>query len=157
MIGMDPLKDISGITVYGDSFEENRGAAIEHGTFPVSHLTTLIKASEQQETKSYAGCTLHRWNDKKKGGKSAACFYDARTVVLGKDYVDLESAIDVLAGRKPSLSKGGKLTIPEVPAGTCVWVHGTDPRGEMRERADNAILKKVANPNFFRRHVGGRR
>ena len=22
---------------------------------------------------------------------------------------------------------------------------------------DNAILKKVANPNFFRRHVGGRR
>jgi len=108
-LGLDPIKDITGVTVYGSINAPQKGVVIVNGTLDVEKLSKLAQSQSKSSTSEYEGLTIIGWKGWK-GEMKSGCFYDANTLVMSKDIDSLKAAIDVLAGKAKNISKGGCIT-----------------------------------------------
>jgi hypothetical protein len=101
-IGVNPLTDISGITVYNTSFEKDVAAVIIYATVDQNLLTNALSQNRDYKEVAYGQHTLLFWTDNNDGKQKTGCFYGPGVVVMADKEATLKMAVDVLDGAKPA-------------------------------------------------------
>lgn len=112
LLGVDPLKDISGITLFGREVTGNRGTALISGALNAQAITKQLSTYPQYATKTYGKMNLQSWTDKTTNRPLWACFYTTRLLILGSDESSILNATATLGGSKPSLVTGKSVLLP---------------------------------------------
>lgn len=114
MLGMNPLKDVNGVTCYGAKHGKP-GITVIAGNLNKDRLLGLTKALPGRETKKHGDREIHAW---KKGSKSiAAAFQSDNVLILASSVDEVAAALDVLDGEASALAADGPLG-GNIPAGT---------------------------------------
>ena len=116
LLGLDPLKDLSSITIYGNETTGNHGVALISGNLNGRTITKQLSAYPQYRTKTSGKLLLHTWQDKSTGRPLWAVFHTQRQMILASDEASLLAADSTLDGNSPSLARGKAPLLP-IPAG----------------------------------------
>lgn len=120
LLGVDPLKDISSLTLFGNEVTGNKGVALISGSLSSKQIARQFSTYPQYHTKKNGQLTLHTWQDKTSGKPLWACFYNSHQLILSSDEFSLVNTAWVLDGDRPSLanSKTTALPFPAVQPGS---------------------------------------
>jgi hypothetical protein len=152
--GIDPRKDLHGITLYGTDTVKGHGVAIVFTK--VNHEPLLEKAKNASDHKvtRHGRVEIHSWTHKE-GPKThsygdhtlAGAFYKADVIILGSSVELVGSAIDVLNGRSPGI------TDPKSPLGGHVYPGSTVLARaiQLPEAPDCPVIKDIVS---FRIAIG---
>jgi hypothetical protein len=108
MIGMDPRKDLHGITVYGKELDKRKGVLILHADVNQQLLKEkAAKAPEHKVTKN-GDYQLHSWVMKSRHGTQTivGAFFKPNILVFGVSSDAVAAALGVLAGKSPGIAEG---------------------------------------------------
>ena len=124
LLGVDPLKALANITLYGEETTGNRGVAIVRGTFPSKVLISRLSTYQEYATRKTAGATVHTWKDRASGATMNACLYSTGLLVITSDNTSMDSALGIFKGSRPSLEsvKNPALAIPSSVTGAFLTV-----------------------------------
>ena len=106
MIGMDPRKDLHGVTVYGKDFDKRKGVLILHADVNQKLLKEkAAKAPDHKVTKS-GDYELHSWTMKCKQGTQTVtgAWFKPNVMVFGGSQDAVKAALDVLAGNASGIT-----------------------------------------------------
>lgn len=119
MIGMDPTKDLHGMTFYGSELGKPAGVGIVHGKFDVRRLLSLAAGIPNHKSDRHGSTELHIWTIKSHhGSHTVAVAFKGDEQLVAADSVDrLRAALDVLGGAAPSLPADGPMA-GNIPPGT---------------------------------------
>jgi hypothetical protein len=127
ILQFDPRKDLTGVTMYGQSREPSAAVAVFSGTFNVPQLVTLLKANPSYESAAHGGNTIHSWVDEKKPGeRSYGCAHSGK-ILIGQGLPMLKEALDVLDGKHAALDAAA--SFGELPVKEPFFMAGTDLPG----------------------------
>ncbi|MDB5292482.1 MAG: hypothetical protein JWL69_3723 [Phycisphaerales bacterium] len=121
VIGIDPVHDIHGITVYGTSYAPDNGVAVIRGKVDRQKLVGLIKNMPGYRVETTGSREIHYWTEGGQPGghdadrpakTSAGAFFGDDTVVIGPGGKPVIAALDVLEGKSPALAKDSPLAVP---------------------------------------------
>jgi|GEM_PF-661897 len=98
MFGLQPLKDVSGVTLFGDG-EAGHSVALIDGAFDRAHLEDVFRGAANYLPASHAGFSIHSWDDK--GVRQHAAFGSNTLLVFSRQEGALREALDVLAANAP--------------------------------------------------------
>lgn len=120
LLGVDPLKDISSLTLFGNEVTGNRGVALISGSLKAKQISSLFSTYPKYSTKKNGRLTLQTWLDKSTNKPLWASFYNSRQLILSSDEYSLLNTAWVLDGEKPNLgaSKTSTLPFPAVQPGS---------------------------------------
>jgi hypothetical protein len=112
MVGMDPRKDLHGITVYGKDTNKEHGVMIVHANVNQKLLLQMVAKAADHKATAYGSYELHSWTHK--GGKKEShtvvgTFYKPNIMVFAGSDGAVKAALDVLDG------KAGGITGRESP------------------------------------------
>jgi hypothetical protein len=113
-IGVDPLTDVSGVTVYNTSFEKDVAAILIHARVDQAMLTNALAQNRDFKQSGYNKHTLLSWTDNNDGKHKTGCFYADGLVLMADKEETLKMAVDVLDGAKPA---GSPLVKPPAAGG----------------------------------------
>jgi hypothetical protein len=103
-LGVDPLTDINGVTVYNNSFEKDVAAILIHGRIAPGPIQAALGNNADYKETAYNNHALLSWTDNNDGKHKNGCFYAPGLVLMADQEGTLKMAIDVLDGRKPAES-----------------------------------------------------
>ncbi|MEI6564324.1 MAG: hypothetical protein WCO42_08495 [bacterium] len=112
LLGVDPLKDIASLTLFGNEVSGNRGVALISGSLNSKQITSQFSTYSQYTTKKNGRLTLQTWVDKGSGKPLWASFYSSRQLILASDEFSLVNAAWVLDGDRPNLAASKNATLP---------------------------------------------
>ena len=112
LLGVDPLKDLTAITLYGREVTGNRGTALISGSLNPKTITQQFSTYPKYATKTYGKLNLQTWMDKSTGRPLWACFYTTRLLILASDESSILDATATLGGAKPNLATGRAVVLP---------------------------------------------
>lgn len=114
LLGADPLKAISNITLYGEELTGNRGVALVSGSINARAVAARLATYPSYVRGKTAGSVVHRWKDPASGAGLNACLYESGLLVITSDDASMDSALGTLGGALPSLAsrKTPVLAIP---------------------------------------------
>jgi len=120
LIGMDPRKDLHGITLYGSQIGKEEGVLIVFADVDQKLLTEKVKKARGYESSTYGSYELHSWTHKDHRGERpvTGAFYKDKGMVFSGSEAEVKAALDVMDGEKPGLTC--EVLAAEVPAGTTV-------------------------------------
>lgn len=120
LLGIDPLKDIASLTLFGNEVTGNRGVALISGSLNSKQITKQFSTYPQYSTKKNGRLTVQTWLDKGSNKPLWASFYSSRQLILASDEFSLLNSAWVLDGDKPNLTTGKStgLAFPAVPPGS---------------------------------------
>jgi hypothetical protein len=120
LLGVDPLKDIASLTLFGNEVTGNRGVALINGSLNSKQITQQFSTYPKYSTKKNGRLTVQTWADKTSGKPLWASFYNSRQLILASDEFSLLNSAWVLDGEKPNLaaSKTTSLPFPAVQPGS---------------------------------------
>ena len=120
LLGVDPLKDLCGITLYGNETTGSRGVALFNGSLNHRAITRQFSSYPQYRTKTAGKLALHTWLDKNTGRPLWAAFQTTRELVLTTDEPSLLAATATITGSRPSLTtwKTQPFPLPATQDGT---------------------------------------
>jgi hypothetical protein len=120
LLGVDPLKALSNITLYGEEISGSRGVAIIRGAIPAKALITRLSSYPEYTTRKLSGYTIHKWKDRASGTTMDACIYSSSMFIIASDDNAMNSALGTLDRSIPNLGslKNPTLAIPLPLAGT---------------------------------------
>lgn len=120
LLGVDPLKDISSLTLFGNQVTGDKGVALISGSLNAKQMTRQFSTYPKYTTKKSGKLTLQTWTDKTSGKPLWASFYNSRQLILSSDEFSLINTAWVLDGDKPNLasSKAGSLPFPAAQPGS---------------------------------------
>ncbi len=114
LLGVDPLRDLRQVTLYGEDVTGNRGVALISGRLKADTITRSLSAYPQYRSAPWGSWTLHKWRDRSSGQEMNACLYSSSLLVIGSDESGVAGALNVLGGVKPNAIKGGsRLVFPQ--------------------------------------------
>ncbi len=112
-LGMNPMQDLLGVTLYATQYEGDFGVVIFHvRKADQAKLTAELKAKHADvKTADYNGHTLHTWteNGHGKSMEIAGAFVKDNLIVVGADASHVKAAIDVIDGKRPGLTADSEL------------------------------------------------
>lgn len=108
-IGINPLTDISGVTIYNTSFEKDVAAVIFYARVEPVLLTSLLANNPDYKQEAHGKHTLHCWTDPNDGKRKNGCFWGEGVVVMGDRIETLKAALDVLDGK----TRGGSALVKQ--------------------------------------------
>ena len=120
LLGVDPLKALTSITLSGEEITGNRGVAVIRGAIPAKALITRLSSYPEYTTRKTSGATIHKWKDRASGASMNACLFSSGLLLIASDDAAMNSALGILNGSRPNLGtiKNPALTIPVPIAGT---------------------------------------
>lgn len=101
-IGINPLTDITGVTVYNDSFEKDVAGLIIYANYDKNLLINAIGNNPNYKEQDHGAHKLSTWTDANDGKAKAGCFYDDGTLVMADGIDSVKLVVDVLDGKKPA-------------------------------------------------------
>lgn len=119
LLGVDPLKDLRHVTLFGEDVTGDRGVALVSGDLRAESVTRTLSAFPQYRAVPLDRWTLHKWRDRASGRDMNACLYSSRLLVIASDESGVTGAMNVLNGAKANLGKARDgLVVPPPRAGT---------------------------------------
>jgi len=120
LIGMDPRKDLHGITLYGSQIGKHKGVLIVFAEADRNLLTERVKKARGYESSTHGSYELHSWTHKDRRGERpvTGAFYKDKVMVFSGSEAEVKAALDVMDGNKPGLTC--KVLAAKAPAGTPV-------------------------------------
>ena len=112
-LGMNPMEDILGATLYSTRYDEQIGVALIYvKKLDREKMASLLKEKHPDDkTSEYGSHTLHMWtveHHEKKMNLTGTCATD-NLIVIGVDAEQVKLALDVLDGKKPCLAEDAPL------------------------------------------------
>jgi hypothetical protein len=129
--GVDPSKDLKGITIYGRSYKANGAVVILRSKVVQDRPHRYLRRRPDYQESQHGRHELMAWTEKKRRVDEhpmTACFFRPTLWVFARDIDDLKLALDVLDGNSPSLSQDNSLHAPAAPEGTVIQMRGTGLR-----------------------------
>jgi len=153
MLGFDPRKDVTTVTVYGKSKDSAQCVALITGTFNQEHLVTLLKGNNTYEALSHGTYPIHSWIDEQKpaDGRQYGAFHGANQVLISRGLDTLKEALDVLDGRHAAL-KDGQAFGAALPVKAPFFIAGADmadasalPNAQVLKQAQSGQMALAEN------------
>ena len=120
-LGMDPDKDLHGMTFYGKEIGKHKGVMILHARMNRDRIMAMARTFTKPKITEHGKHKLHSWSHKSRHSDKthnlAAVFYGEDAVVLASSVDELKHAVDVLEGKSPSVKPDAPLG-GNIPAGT---------------------------------------
>jgi hypothetical protein len=158
LIGMDPRKDLHGITLYGSQIGKHEGVLIVFADADRKLLTEKVKKARGYDSSTHGSYKLHSWTHKDRRGKRpvTGAFYKDKSMVFSSSEAEVKAALDVLDGEKPSLTC--KVLAAEVPAGTTalarvVGIVGTPCKSKLAKEIESLSIVTGENEGDSFLHV----
>lgn len=115
MLGMDPTKDIHGMTFYGVQPGKPGGVAIIAATMNSDRIIGLAAAIPGRKTTKHGDRDVHSWEMHSK--TIAAAFHGKDLLVIGDSADQVGAALDVIDGHSAGLAADAPLA-GNIPVGT---------------------------------------
>ena len=112
IFGVDLLKDIHGITLYGEDYGKDNGVVVINATVNQGQLLELLRGNPSYASLVHGGHTIHKWLDEKKDKVQYGTFHGNSHVVIAPSKELMIRAIDVLNGWAESLGAADLLSVP---------------------------------------------
>lgn len=96
--GIDPVKDITGITIFGTV--KDKAVVVLTGNIHKDFLLSLVKNVKDRKETNYGKHTIYRWDRDQVG-----VFANDKMLLIGKDESTIKDALDVIAGKKNNIKK----------------------------------------------------
>ena len=127
VLGMDPTKDVHGITLYGKEIGKPQGVMIVTGEFDPARLAALGALLPGREDATYGDYKLASWKHSCCGQActTAATLRGKEQIVVAGSVDDLKAALDLLDGKAAGLAADAPLA-GNVPPGTALLVRAQD-------------------------------
>jgi hypothetical protein len=107
VVGMDPRKDIHGITVYGKDTNKEHGVLIVHADVNQKLLLGIVAKAPDHKMIAYGSYELHSWTHKcwkKESRTVVGAFYKANIMVFAGCGDAVKAALDVLDGKSAAIT-----------------------------------------------------
>jgi hypothetical protein len=110
MMGMDPRKDLHGVTIYGRDTNKEHGVMIVHADVNQQLLLHLVTMAPHYKATTYGSYELRSWAHK--GHKQemhyvTAVFYKPNIILFAACPEIVKAALDVLDGKSPAITGDG--------------------------------------------------
>jgi hypothetical protein len=142
---IDLLKDIEGVTIFGQGKDRSNAVVCLAGNLDKNYLLTLLAQDKNHEETSYGKYTIHRW-------RSSHCgvFANNHLVLLGSDEGAIKNALDVIDGKKKNMTASPLMSYwRESPTGAFLRVAAHHISSLARDHDTSAILKKAGMAFFM--------
>jgi hypothetical protein len=127
-IGVNPLTDISGVTLFNNSFQKDVAAVVVYAKIDAGLLSNALAQNPDYKETVYGKHLLLGWTDKNDGKPKTGCFYSGDIVVMADKVDTLKLAVDTLDGVKAG---GSSLVKPQTKgvflAASADLAHSGDP------------------------------
>ena len=106
IIGMDPRKDLHGITIYAKDFDKCNGVLILHAEVNQTLLKAAVAVAPEHKVTKHGDIEVHTWAAKGPHGShpAAGAFFKPNVLVFGGSADAVAAALDVLAGKSSGVS-----------------------------------------------------
>ena len=107
MVGMDPRKDLHGVTVYGKDTNKEHGVMIVHANVNQTLLLAMVAKAPDHKATSYGSYELHSWTHKgwkKESHTVTGVFYKPNIMVFAGCDEAVKAALDVLDGKSAGIT-----------------------------------------------------
>lgn len=111
LLGSNLLTDIDSLTLYGSDADEKNAVSLIEGRFDKQKLLAFLKLNPAYSEVAHERFTLYKWFDDKRQKEQIGTFADDNRIVIAQTQPVLETAINVLAGKEPSLADRAKLPL----------------------------------------------
>jgi hypothetical protein len=101
-IGVNPLTDITGVTIYNNSFEKDVAAVLIYAKVDRELLLKALSQNPDFKDLAYNKHTINSWTDDNDGKTKHGAFFGDNVVVMSDQIDTLKLALDVLDGAKPA-------------------------------------------------------
>ena len=92
---IDPMKDLKGITIFGQALKDENAVVALKGKFDRAHLLGMIKAEESHQEISYGKYTIYSWDEDDFG-----TFAADDLILLSENEEAIKAALDALGKSK---------------------------------------------------------
>jgi hypothetical protein len=101
-IGVNPLTDITAVTIYNNSFEKDVAAVLIYAKVDRALLLQAIAQNPDYKEIEYGKHTINQWTDNNDGKTKVGSFHGDGLIVMGDKLETVKMALDVLDGAKPA-------------------------------------------------------
>lgn len=156
MLGLNPLYDFQGATLFGDGYEEDDATLLVYLDDDTGNLPEIARRARGHERHVYRGHTIHSYMESRGGQRQRkyAGVHEQREVngtilIFSSDRKKVEATIDLLTGHAgQSLARAGDRVTSTAPsAGSWLFAAGDDltelPRQDRRARMARMIQSMV--------------
>jgi hypothetical protein len=122
--GMDLRKDLHSLTVYGGRLPERKAVLVMRADWPQQTFRQKLSLAENHSVTQDRPYEIHCWRRNNSGEMLpvAGAMWKAGTFVFAPTAADVKSSLEVLDGKRHSLSGSNSKLAAEVPAGTIMTV-----------------------------------
>jgi len=147
LIGMDPRKDLHGITLYGHEIGKHEGVMIVFADANRKLLTARVKKAKGYSSGTHGSYELHSWIHKDRRGKRpvSGAFYKDKVMVFSGSEAQVKAALDVMDGKQPGLTC--KCLAAKAPEGT-TWLARAVGIAEAETPDDSKLAKEIESVNI---------
>jgi hypothetical protein len=149
-LGVDPLADITGVTVYNNSFQKDVAAILIHGQITPGPIQAALAQNPDYREAAYNNHTILSWTDNNDGKHKTGCFYGPGLVVMADREETLRMAVDVLDGAKA----GGSALVKAPEAGA--FLYGSADLAASEHRNVGQLLSNTEAATVSAGEVDGR-
>jgi hypothetical protein len=143
-LGMNPMKDVSGATLYSNRYGEKVGVCLVYVTkLDREKMLSLLKEKHpDHKTSEYGSHTLYSWTVKNHGKEMnlTGTIASDKLVVIGADAEQVQAALDVLDGKKPGLAEDAPL-LKDIAKNALMACRGIDVPETYRKTTRCPVLK----------------
>jgi hypothetical protein len=117
-LGFNPLRDVTGITMYGSEFKPKEGVILLRGIFKTQNLINLLNTDPSRLEHPYKSYVIYEWTSPYRDRKGFVTFYSDNLIILGSSEAYVQESLDVMDGSGENISSSLALqSLPEIPAG----------------------------------------
>jgi hypothetical protein len=123
LTGVDPAKDLHGVTFYGTRLAQDTGVVIVHANFDANRLLGIVRGKPGYDATNYDSHALHAWTERKDTPgehRVTGCILGPELLIVGRDAAEVRAALDVLGGKSAVLAASDSPLAGEVPEGAVV-------------------------------------
>ena len=146
--GLDPLKDLRSVTLWGETFGPAGGVAIIQAKVDQEKLLKLLAANAGHKETKYGERAVHQWTQSPEGkgdtGIRFGTFYKDDVTVITRSEDVLKHAIDVLDAKESSLAKEDSGLLPAESKGAFLVAAAKDITVPEEADPHAAMLRKVS-------------
>ncbi len=146
-VGIDPTKDLHGLTFAGREFRPPDGVVTVHAKLDAERLVGLARSRPEYRLEEHRDRSVHLWTEnsgKPDRYEAAGCIVGPSLVVFGRDRRQVCEALDVLDGQAQGAAGQGSPLAAEPPPGTVLSVRAIDP-----DQADIPFVSPLIRKSRF--------
>ena len=142
-LGMNPLEDVLGATLYSSHYGGDLGVVLVYvKKLDRERMVNLLREKHPDyKTSEYGSRLLYNWTlgHHGKNMDMTGTFASDKLIVIGADATQVKTALDVLDGKKPSLAKDAPL-IKDIAKNALFASRGIDVPEEYRKTTKCPVL-----------------